>query len=145
VLLWGKVFRAALLVFAAVFTIVAMTVERARGEALLVAAVLAAAAVVGVPLLLRGFAALAGDERLLADGRETRAEILRLQPTRWRFNRYYPVVRFELRIEGDVNPVEVRQAVDPRRLSELQVGDALTVRVDPEDRRRAVIDWRGES
>lgn len=66
-----------------------------------------------------------------------------MQPTRWRYNRTYPVVRFGLRVEApDVYPVEIKAAVDPAMLARLVPGMVVSVRADRQDRKKVVIDWR---
>ena len=77
-------------------------------------------------------------------GRQGRARITRLEPTGWRYNRSYPVVRFALEVElaEGVYAAEVRQAVDPARLAELAPGSFVAVRVDEKNPARVVIDWR---
>ena len=142
--LWGKVVSGALLLFAAVFLIVAFAVVEARSAALAAAAICVAVALWAVPLVVLTFSSFTGDEALLENGRLARAKIVRLEPTRWRYNRTDPIVRFALEVEpsGAVYPARVTQAVDPGRLAELAPGTLVAVRVDPENRARVVIDWR---
>ncbi len=141
--LWGKVVGGSLLLFAAVFLIVAIAVREARAAGLAAATICVAAALIGVPLVVRSFSSFTGDEELLASGRSGRAKITRLEPTGWRYNRTDPIVRFALEVEHSeaVYLVEVKQAVDPARLAGLAVGSVVAVRVDPENRMRVVIDW----
>jgi hypothetical protein len=145
--LWGRVFAGGLLLFAAVFAGVAMAVPEARAAALGAAAVSAGFALLGVPLIVRCFRSLTGDERLLMSGVEARATIIDMTPTGWRFNRTDPVLRFRLEIPGDrgQRPAEqavIRQSVPPQVAALLAPGSAVAVRIDPADRRRMVLDWR---
>jgi len=67
-----------------------------------------------------------------------------LKPTGWRYNRQYPIVKFNLNVEagGAAYPVEVKQAVDPEALQRLAPGVVVAVRVDRENHKKVVIDWR---
>jgi len=145
--LWGKVVSGSLLLFAAVFLIVAIAVREARATAFAAAAISIAVGLFGVPLVVRAFSSFTGDEALLASGRLARARITRLEPTRWRYNRSDPIVRFALEVELSeaVYATEVRQVVDPGRLAELAPGARVAVRVDPQNQNRVVIDWREPS
>lgn len=141
--LWGKVARGMLLVFAAFFTVIAVVAPEMRREAIVAVVLTVAAALFGVPALVRLFSSFTGDETVLASGTPGSATITSLKATRWRYNRYYPIVRFGLNVEAaGVYPVEVKQAVDPDLLARLAPGAVVAVRVDPMDRKRAVIDWR---
>ena len=142
--LWGKVVSAALLVIAVVFLVVGVMVPEAQTAALAGAAISVAVALVGVPLLVRLFMSITGDEWLLESGTPGFATITMLQLTGWRYNRVYPVVRFGLSVEfsGIVYPVETKQAVAPDVLARLAPGAVVGVRVDPTDNNRVVIDWR---
>ena len=142
--LWGRVVSGSLLVIAAIFAIVGTTVPEAR-EALLAGAVISVAvALLGVPWVVRLFMSITGDEGVLEDGLQGYATITKLQPTGWRYNRYYPVVRFGLSVEisGSAYPVEIRQTVAPDVLSRLALGTRVAVRVDSSERSKVVIDWR---
>ena len=140
--LWGKVVSGSLVLFAAVFGVVAIAEPHGRGAALAAAAICLAVGLVGVPWLVRLFLSLAGDDQLLATGIPDRAAIQSLRATGWRYNRVYPIVQFQLQLAGDGSIVTLRQAVDPQRLRELSAGQTVGVRVDPVDRRRLVIDWQ---
>lgn len=140
--LWGKVVSGALLVFAAVFVGVGLFVPEARGACLGAAAVSAAAALLGVPLVVRAFMSVTGDEDVLEHGLPETATIMTIEPTGWRYNRYYPIVRFGLRMQTDGVAVTIKQAVRPDVLRRLAPGAIVSVRVAPSDRRRVVIDWR---
>ena len=141
--LWGKVVSAAFLAIAVVFLVVGVMVPEAQTAALAGAAISVAVALVGVPMLVRLFMSITGDEQLLENGTPGLATITMLQPTGWRYNRVYPVVRFGLSVEfsGIVYPVETKQAVAPDVLARLAPGAVVGVRVDPTDNNRVVIDW----
>ena len=81
---------------------------------------------------------------MLSSGIPGSATITSLAPTGWRFNRYYPIVRFSLTIEasGAAYPVELKQVVDPELLDRLAPGVVVAVRVDRENHKKVVIDWR---
>ncbi|MEX0805428.1 MAG: DUF3592 domain-containing protein [Candidatus Binatia bacterium] len=142
--LWGKVVRVMLLVMAAVFAVVAIVAPQARSESLVVAVLSIVGAFFGVPAVVRFFMSFTGDEEVLANGVAGAATITSLKPTGWRYNRYYPIVRFGLSVEagGAAYPVEVKQAVDPELLDRLVPGVVVTVRVDRENHKKVVIDWR---
>ena len=140
--LWGKVVSGALLVFAVVFAGVGLAVPEARAASLGAAAVCAAVALLGVPLLVRAFMSFTGDEDVLEHGLPETATIMTIQPTGWRYNRQYPIVRFGLRMQTDGAAVTIKQAVRPDVLSQLAPGATVKVRVASSDRRRIVIDWR---
>ncbi len=141
--LWGQVARGLLLVFAAVFAAVAVTVPETRWEAVLAVVLMVTAALFGVPALVRLFSSFTGDEAVLEKGTPGSATITSLKATGWRYNRHYPIVRFGLTVEaGGLYPVEVKQAVDPELLARLAPGAVVAVRVDPLDRKKVVIDWR---
>ena len=105
-------------------------------------AISVAAALVGVPWIVRLVMPITGDEG--ARGLQGYATITKLQPTGWRYNRYYPVVRFGLSVElsATAYPVEIRQTVAPDVLGRLTLGTVVGVRIDPSERNRVVIDWR---
>jgi hypothetical protein len=115
----------------------------ARAAALTGAAIAVAVGLVGVPMLVRLFMSITGDEQLLESGTPGFATITMLQPTGWRYNRVYPVVRFGLSVElaGVAYPVETKQTVAPDVLARLAPGAVVGVRVDPSDNNRVVIDW----
>jgi hypothetical protein len=140
--LWGKVMSGSLLVFAAVFAGVGFIVPEARAACFGAAAICAAAALLGVPLVVRAFMSITGDEDVLEHGRPETATIIRIEPTGWRYNRRYPIVRVSLRMQTDGVAVTIKQAVRPDVLPRLVPGAILNVRVAPSDRRRVVIDWR---
>jgi hypothetical protein len=142
--LWGKVVRVMLLVTAAVFAVVAIFMPEARRQALGAVILLIVVALFGVPLVLRFFMSFTGDEEVLANGVAGTATITSLKPTGWRYNRYYPIVKFSLSAEagGAAYLVEVKQAVDPELLDRLAPGIIVTVRVDRENHKKVVIDWR---
>jgi len=133
-----------LLVMGAVFAIAGAAAPEARAALLGAAAISVAVALVGVPWIVRLFMSITGDEGVLENGLQGYATITKLQPTGWRYNRYYPVVRFGLSVElsGSAYPVEIRQTVAPDVLERLALGTVVGVRVDPSERSRVVIDWR---
>jgi len=142
----GKVASGISLVMAAAFVVVAVGVPEAQSESLAAAAILFVIALFGVPALVRLFSSFTGDEEVLANGLPGSATITSLKPTRWRYNRYDPIVRFVLSVEarGMAYTVEIKQAVDPELLQRLAPGTVLKVRVDRENHKKVVIDWRGE-
>jgi hypothetical protein len=142
--LWGRVARRLLLAFAAVFAAVALAVPEMRGEAALAALVMAAAGWLGVPPLVRLLSRFTGDEAVLADGTPADAAITALAPTGWRYNVTAPIVRFDLSVRLGPAPYAARvtQVVAPDVLARLRPGAVVAVRVDRDDRRRVVIDWR---
>jgi hypothetical protein len=141
--LWGRVVRGLLLAMAAALAAIAVAVPGARSEAVLAAVIAAAAGLLGVPLLVRRFSRVTGDEDVLEHGTPGSATITSLGRTRWSFNRRYPIVRFALNVEAaGLYPAHVTQAVDPAVLGRLAPGAVVGVRVDPADRERVVIDWR---
>jgi hypothetical protein len=99
-----------------------------------------------VPALVRRFSAFTGDEEVLVNGLPGSATITSLKTTRWRYNRYYPIVRFSLDVQarGMAYPIEIKQTVDPERLAGLAPGIVVEVRVDRENHKKVVIDWRGD-
>jgi hypothetical protein len=141
--LWGKVARGILLIMAVAFTLVAFFVPENRWEASLAAVLAFAVALFGVPALVRFFSSFTGDEEVLSDGIPGSATITSLEPTRWRYNRYYPIVRFRLTVEasGAAYPVELKQAVDPELFDRLAPGQIVGIRVDRENHKKVVIDW----
>ena len=145
--LWGKVASGMMFFIAAIFLIVAVVVPEARRESIAVAAISIAVALFGVPVLVRLFSSFTGDEEILTNGVVGSATITSLEPTGWRFNRYYPIVRFGLSVEagGAAYPVEIKQAVDPELLERLASGVVVGVRVDRQDHKKVVIDWREPS
>lgn len=132
-----------LLVFATVFAVVAVVVPETRRQAVLAVVVMVAAALYGVPALVRLFSSFTGDEAVLENGTPGSATITSLRSTGWRFNRRYPIVRFGLNVEAaGVYSVAIKQAVDPELLARLAPGAVVAVRVDPSQRTNVVIDWR---
>ena len=144
--LWGKVVSGMMLFIAAVFAVVAVVVPEARFESGIVVLILVALALFAVPALVRFFTSFTGDEEILTKGVAGSATITALNPTGWRYNRAYPIVRFSLRVEagGTAYPVEIKPAFDPGRLQGFNPGDVISVRVDRSDHKKVVIDW-GES
>jgi hypothetical protein len=140
--LWGKVMSGSLLVFAAVFAGVGLVVPEARAACFGAAAACAAAALLGVPLIVRAFMSITGDEDVLEHGLPETATITRIEPTGWRYNRHYPIIRIGLRMQTDGVAVTIKQAVRPDVLPGLVPGVIVNVRVASSDRRRVVIDWR---
>lgn len=140
--LWGKVVSGSLLVFGAVFAGVGLFVPEARAACFGAAAICAAVALVGVPLIVRAFMSFTGDEEVLEHGLKETATITTIEPTGWRYNRQYPIVRFGLRMQTDGVAVTIKQAVRPDVLRRLAPGAIVNVRVASSDRRRVVIDWR---
>ena len=140
--LWGKVMSGSLLVFAAVFAGVGLFAPQARTACLAAAAVSAAAALLGVPLVVRAFLSIAGDEQVLAHGLRETATIMAIEPTGWRYNREYPIVRVRVRMHTDGVAVTIKQAFRPDVLRQLAPGAIVNVRVASSDRQRVVIDWR---
>jgi len=141
--LWGKVASGMLLVFAAVSVVVAVVVPEMRSASMLAAVLMLTAALFGVPAIVRIFLSFTGDKEVLENGTAGSATITSLKWTGWRYNRYYPIVRFGLSVEaGNVYPVEIKQTVDPEILARLTPGVVVGVRVDPLDRKQVVIDWR---
>jgi hypothetical protein len=106
------------------------------------AAICAAAALLGVPLIVRAFMSFTGDEEVLEHGLKETATITTIEPTGWRYNRQYPIVRFGLRLQTDGVTVAIKQAVRPDVLRQLAPGGIVNVRVASSDRERIVIDWR---
>jgi hypothetical protein len=131
-----------LLVFAAVFAGVGFYEPEARAACLGAAAACVAVALLGVPLVVRAFMSFTGDEEVLEHGRPETATITTIQPTGWRYNRQYPIVRFGLRMQTDGVTVTIKQAVRPDVLSQLAPGAIVNVRVAASDRHRVGIDWR---
>ncbi|MBI2903419.1 MAG: hypothetical protein HYY12_07520 [Candidatus Methylomirabilis oxyfera] len=142
--LWGRVVSGSLLVIGAVFATASAAAPEARAALLAAAAISVGVALMGVPWIVRLFMSITGDEGVLENGLQRYATITKLQPTAWRYNRYYPVVRFGLSVElsGSAYPVEIRQTVAPDVLERLALGTVVGVRVDPSERSRVVIDWR---
>jgi len=145
--LWGKVVSGMMFFIAAVFAAVAFFVQEARRESLTATAILIAVALFGIPVLVRLFSSFTGDEEILANGVAGSATITSLKPTGWRYNRYYPIVRFNLSVEagGAAYPVEIKQAVDPETLHRLAPGSSVKVRVHRENHKRVVLDWREQN
>lgn len=142
--LWGKVASGMMFFIAAIFLIVAVVVPDARRESFAVASILIAVALFGIPVLVRLFSSFTGDEDILANGVPASATIVSLTPTGWRYNRRYPIVRWNVNVEagGAAYPVEIKQTVDPELLQRLAPGVVVRVRVDRQDRKKIVIDWR---
>ncbi|OGP24283.1 MAG: hypothetical protein A2038_00220 [Deltaproteobacteria bacterium GWA2_57_13] len=142
--LWGKLVSGMMFFIAAVFAAVAIFVPEARRESLFAAAILLAVAWLGVPALVRLFSFFTGDEEILTNGVVGSATITSLEPTGWRYNRQYPIVKFNLNVEagGAAYPVGIRQVVDPELLQRLAAGTLVRVRVDRENHKKVVIDWR---
>ena len=129
---------------AAIFATVAFFVPGARRECLAAVVILMTVALFGVPALVKAFSSFTGDEEILANGVPGSATVSSLEPTGWRYNRYFPIVKFGLRVQagGEVYPVEIKQAVDPELLQRLAPGVVVAVRVGREDHKKVVIDWR---
>ncbi len=145
--LWGKVASGIMYVIAAIFLIVAVVVPEARRESIAVAAISIAVALFGIPALVKVFSSFTGDEDILTNGVLGSATITSLEPTGWRYNRQYPIVKFNLNVDagGAAYQVEIKQAVDPELLERLASGVVVVVRVDRQDHKRVVIDWREPS
>jgi len=142
--LWGKVVGGMMFFIAAVFAAVAIFVPEARRESLFAAAILLAVAWLGVPALVRLLSSFTGDEEILTNGVVGSATITSLEPTGWRYNRQYPIVKFNLNVEagGAAYPVDIKQAVEPELLQQLAPGVVVAVRVHREDHKKVVIDSR---
>ena len=142
--LWGKVVSGMMLFIAAVFVVVSIFVPEARWASVVIVIILIVLARLGVPALVRLFSSFTGDEEILANGIVGSATIASLKPTGWRYNRYYPIVRFGLSVEagGAAYPVEIKQAVDPELLQRLDPGVVVGVRVARYNHKKVVIDWR---
>lgn len=142
--LWGKVVSAFLLAMAAMFAGVAVVVPDQREVSASTAVLLATGGLFGVPTLVRLFMSFTGDEDVLRNGVSATATILSLAPTGWRYNRYYPIVRFKLSVEhgGMIYTVEIKQAIEPELFEQLAPGVVMGVRVDQSDRKKVVIDTR---
>ena len=143
--LWGRVMSGFMLVMAAVFAVVTFLVPAdVRLVMATTAILLMAAGLFGVPALVKFFASFTGDEETLANGAPAYATITAVAPTGWRYNRYYPIVKFRLNVEldGAAYPVEIKQAINPDLCSTLAPGCSVRVRVDRSDRSKVVIDTR---
>lgn len=142
--LWGKVVSAFLFVMAAMFVGMAVVVPDQREVSVSTAVLLAMGALFGVPALVRLFMSFTGNEDVLKNGVMASATIMSLSPTGWRYNRYYPIVRFKLNVEqgGMIYLVEIKQAIEPELLEQLALGVVMGVRVDQSDRKQVVIDTR---
>ena len=142
--LWGKVVSGFMLAMAAIFAVVAVVAPETRRATAVTAVLLGASALFGVPALVRLFTSFTGDEEVLANGVEGSATITSLRPTGWRYNRNYPIVRFDLSVEagGAAYPVQIKQVVDPELLQRLAPGTVLGVRVGRSEYKKVVIDWR---
>ena len=142
--LWGKVVSGMMFSIAAIFAVVAIFVPEARREAAVVAVILITVALFGIPALVRLFMSVTGDEAVLADGVQGSAIITSLKPSAWRYNRQFPIIRFQLKVEagGASYPVEIKQAVDPELLKRLSPGMAVKVRVHRENHKNVVIDLK---
>ncbi len=141
--LWGKVASGRSLVLAAVFAVVAIFMPETRWQALGAVVLLIIVALFGVPVVVRFFLSFTGDEEVLATGVAGTATVSSLDPTRWRVN-HYPVVRFNLSVAAGraAYPAELKQAVEPELLVRLAPGTIVAVRVDRENHKEVVIDWR---
>jgi len=142
--LWGKVVSGMMLFIAAVFVVVSIFVPEARWASVVIVIILIVLARLGVPALVRLFSFFTGDEEILTNGVVGSATITSLEPTGWRYNRQYPIVKFNLNVEagGAAYPVGIRQVVDPELLQRLAAGTLVRVRVDRENHKKVVIDWR---
>jgi hypothetical protein len=143
--LWGRVVGGFLLAMAAMFVVVTFVVpSETRLVMAATAVLLAAAGLFGVPALVKFFTSFTVDEELLANGAVARATITAVTPTGWRYNRYYPILKFRLDVEldGAVYPVEIKQATAPELCATLVSGANVCVRVDRSDRSKVVIDTR---
>lgn len=140
--LWGKVVSAFMLVMAAVFAGIAVVVPEARSVSVEISVFLIAVAFFGVPALVRVFMFFTGDEEVLKNGTAASATVVSLKPTGWRYNRYYPIIRFGLTVNLGcvVYPVEIKQAVEPELFKRLAPGVVVEVRVDRSDHKKVVID-----
>jgi hypothetical protein len=140
--LWGRVVSGMMFFIAAIFAVVAIFVPEARREAAVITVILITAALFGIPALVRFFMSVTGDEAVLADGVLGSAIITALKPSAWRYNRQFPIVRFQLNVEagGASYPVEIKQAVDPELLERLSPGMVVRVRVHRENHKNVVID-----
>ena len=142
--LWGKVVAGTMLAMGAVFALVAVVMPEVRQATGASAVLLVAAGLFGVPALVRFVTSFTGDEEVLESGVVGSATITSLRPTGWRYNRYYPIVKFDLSVEagGAAYPVEIKQIVDPELVERLAAGTVLGVRVGRSDYKKVVIDWR---
>ena len=143
--LWGKVVSGFLLVMAAMFVVVTFIAPpETRLIMATTAILLLAAGLFGVPALVKFFISSTVDEELLANGAVASATITAVKPTRWRYNRYYPIVDFSLNVEldGAAYPVVIRQAIDPELFAKLAPSAIVSVRVDRSDRSKVAIDTR---
>jgi uncharacterized protein DUF3592 len=141
--LWGKLVSGGMLLIAAVFTVIAVVQPEARAKFATVAVLLAAAALFGVPVFVRFFGSVLGDEEILANGIAGSATITSIAPTAWSYNQEYSIVKFKLNVEagGATYPVEHMQAVEPEVLERLAPGSVVAVRVHREDHKKVAIDW----
>jgi hypothetical protein len=141
--LWGKIVSGGMFVMAAVLVIVAAMMPEERWKFATAAVALTVAAIYGVPVIVRLFMSLSGDEEVLETGIVGSATVASLKETWLRFNDC-PVVQFSLSVEagGAAYPVEVKQAVDPELLEQLSTGSVVAVRVDRENHKKVVIDWQ---
>ena len=142
--LWGKIASGMMLFIAAIFAVVASFMPETMAKSLAAAVLMLVLGLFGVPVLVRVFSSFIGDEEVLENGIPGVATITSLQPTGWRFNRYYPIVRFSLSVEanGAAYPVEIKQVVEPDLLDRLAPGITVGVRVDRENPKKVVVDWR---
>jgi hypothetical protein len=142
--LWGKVVSGAMFLIAAVFTAIAIVQPEERAKFATVAVLLTAAALFGVPVLVRFFSSVLGDEEILTNGVAGSATIVSVNPTVWNYNRQYTIVKFKLNVEagGAAYPVEHIQAVEPEVLERLSPGVVVAVRVHRENHKKVAIDWR---
>jgi hypothetical protein len=86
-----------MLLIAAIFCAVAILETEARRESAIAAIILITAALLAIPALVRLFMSFTGDEEILANGFVGSATITSLKPTAWRYNRQYPITRFQLK------------------------------------------------
>ncbi len=100
--LWGKVACGMMYVIAAILLIVSVVVPEARRESIAVAAISIAIALFGIPALVKVFSSFTGDEDILTNGVLGSATITSLEPTGWRYNRQYPIVKFNLNVDAGV-------------------------------------------
>jgi hypothetical protein len=141
--LWGKIASGMMLVIAAIFAVVASLMPETRAKSLAAAVLMLVLGLFGVPALVRLFMSFTGDEDVLASGLPGVATITSLEATRWRFNHYYPIVKFSLSVDAGsgVYPVELKQAVEPDLLDRLHPGVVVGVRVDRKNPKKVVVDW----
>ena len=142
--LWGKVVRVMLLVMAAVFAVVAIVMPEARREAFGAVILLIVVALLGVPVVLRFFMSFTGDEEILPTASRAPPPSHRLSRPAGATTVTIPssTLASVSRRAAQSYPVEVKQAVDPELLDRLAPGVIVAVRVDRENHKKVVIDWR---